>query len=298
MEPLITVVIPTYNREKTIKYCVDSVISQTYSNIEIIIVDDCSIDNTYTVAKGMNDNRLRVIQLEENAGAQAARNRGIIEAKGEWIAFLDSDDIWRSDKLEMQIAVLKNVEFNSYTVVHSNCKCLDEANGSEWIWNVPLTEGDCYGELLSRPGPLFPTFLTSKKALFDIGLLDDKVPSYQEWDTAIRLSKVCSFVHIDAPLFTYILHEGETISKNKNRDIEGYWYVVSKHKNDMMLVNVFRRHIKELISKSISYGFLDQARDFSEMISLSIPFKILFYLIYTEKLTINKITNKLLRKLL
>lgn len=105
----ISVVIPTYNREKTIRYCLDSVLNQTYSPIEIIVVDDCSTDMTVPVIKSYSDIRIRCIVLDKNSGAQAARNRGIKEAKGEWIAFQDSDDEWSSqNKLEYEIKILNN----------------------------------------------------------------------------------------------------------------------------------------------------------------------------------------------
>ena len=89
-KPLVTVVIPSYNREKTIKFCLDSVLSQNYPNIEIIVVDDCSTDNTVKIAKSYGN--VKVFVLEQNSGAQVARNRGIREAKAEWIVFLDSDE--------------------------------------------------------------------------------------------------------------------------------------------------------------------------------------------------------------
>jgi glycosyltransferase involved in cell wall biosynthesis len=110
----VTVVIPAYNRAKTITYCLDSVCNQTVSPLEIIVVDDCSTDDTVAVVNdySLSHSSVRCVVLEKNAGAQAARNRGIMEARGEWIAFQDSDDEWVSDKLEKQIAALAMVEFD------------------------------------------------------------------------------------------------------------------------------------------------------------------------------------------
>src|SRR5574344_63545 len=117
----ISIVIPMYNRSKTIIYCLDSVCTQTFKNIEIIVVDDFSTDNSVDLVSSYQDNRIKLIKLEKNSGAQIARNRGIIEAKGNWIAFNDSDDIWEKDKLEIQIKELEKTNFDKNTVVHSNC---------------------------------------------------------------------------------------------------------------------------------------------------------------------------------
>ena len=109
MEPikdLVSVIIPTYNRAHLIKRSAESVLNQTYTNLELIIVDDGSTDDTEEVVKTLNDNRVTYIK-QPNQGACAARNNGIDHAKGEFIAFQDSDDVWHEDKLEKQIKCLK-----------------------------------------------------------------------------------------------------------------------------------------------------------------------------------------------
>ena len=185
MNDLISIVIPAYNREKTILRCIDSVLKQTYKNIEIIVVDDGSTDKTQEIILSVKDSRIKYVKLEKNSGAQVARNKGIEFADGKWIAFLDSDDMWEEDKLEIQYEILKKNGFDEYIVVHGDCYCYDENTGKKWIWDLPLTEGHCYIDLLKRPSPMFQAILTSKKALLEIGLLDPSVPSYQEWDTSI-----------------------------------------------------------------------------------------------------------------
>ncbi|WP_277640134.1 glycosyltransferase family 2 protein [Wolinella succinogenes] len=253
-DPLISVVIPMFNRSKTIKRCLDSVCSQTYSNLEVIVVDDCSTDNSTDVVENYSDNRVRLVKLEKNSGAQAARNNGILNANGEWIAFLDSDDTWEVQKLEKQLKELEKNQWNPMTVVHGNCFCLDESTSKKWILNLPVVEGYSFERLLSAPSPMFPALLTSKKALLDIGLLDESVPSYQEWDTAIRLSQKCQFIHLNEPLFTYHFHEGETISKNKKRDIDGYEYIIKKFKEQMIHNKSWNKHIINLYYKSVDIG--------------------------------------------
>lgn len=229
------------------------------------MVDDCSTDATVDVVS--NYSRLhpsvRCVVLESNSGAQAARNRGVVEAHGEWIAFQDSDDEWALDKLEKQINSLQAVGFDPLTVVHTDAWRFNPVTGERSIWNLPLCEGNTYAGLLRSPAPLFPTMLTSKAALVKIGLLDENVPSYQEWDTAIQLATICRFIHLHEPLFVYHLHAGETISKNKMRDVEGYQYVVDKHRDDILRecgTESLNRHLAGNALKAIGWGFYEDAQ--------------------------------------
>ncbi len=260
----ISVVIPTYNRSRTIEYCVKSILEQTLLPNEIIIIDDASTDNTESVITSLNNNLIKFIKLDKNAGAQAARNIGIKNSKSKWIAFLDSDDKWEKNKLELQFKELERVNFDKYTVIHGDCYCFDTKKNKKWIWNMPRTEFNCYKELLSRPSTLFPTLLVSKQAAEEIGYLDENVPSYQEWDTSIRLAKKCKFIHIEKPLFTYIFHDGDTISKNHKKDIEGYLYIINKFKKDLQELNLYEEHLNILIRRAKSFSLFKEAENISK----------------------------------
>ena len=120
---MVSVIIPVYNRFQTIQYCIESVLIQSYQDFEIIVVDDLSTDNTCDIVESLKDARIRLIKLDKKGGAQVARNKGIIEARGEWIAFLDSDDLWEDKKLEIQVDELKKHNFDSNIVIHCNCFC-------------------------------------------------------------------------------------------------------------------------------------------------------------------------------
>lgn len=281
---LISVVIPMYNRSKTIIECLDSICNQTYKNIEIIVVDDCSNDNSVDLVENYNDSRVKVIKLLNNSGAQVARNKGIIESKGNWIAFNDSDDLWHPSKLELQLEELKKVNYNEYTVIHSNCICLDLINNKSWEWKLPLTEGSCYINLLKTSSPMFQAILTSKKALLEIGLLDENVPSYQEWDTSIRLSKICNFIHIVQPLFTYVFHNGETISKNTLRDFVGYEYIFNKYFIEIKDSGLYKYHLIILYLKSLYYKQYALSDKYIEMMNINILKKYFLLLIYKFKI--------------
>ncbi|UTR16217.1 glycosyltransferase [Salipaludibacillus sp. LMS25] len=114
--PLVSIITPTYNSEKFISYTLDSVMAQSYSNWEIIVVDDCSMDSTVDIIQTYieKDSRIKLLQLSENKGAAVARNTAIENAKGQYLAFLDSDDQWSPEKLEKQIAFMtrENISFS------------------------------------------------------------------------------------------------------------------------------------------------------------------------------------------
>ena len=123
MNNLVSIIMPSFNTGIFIKETINSVLKQTYTNWEIIIVDDCSTDNTDEVVASFKDERIKYIKNEKNSGAAVSRNRALREAKGKWIAFLDSDDIWLPEKLEKQIAFMEN---NGYDFSYTSYCQIDE----------------------------------------------------------------------------------------------------------------------------------------------------------------------------
>lgn len=124
MNDLVSVIMPSYNTGKYIGKSIESVINQTYSNWELIIVDDCSDDDTEEVVSVFKDERIKYFKNAFNSGAAISRNRALREAKGRWIAFLDSDDIWKPTKLEKQ---LEFMQCNNYFFSYTNYEELDES---------------------------------------------------------------------------------------------------------------------------------------------------------------------------
>tara|TARA_B100001758_G_C18367742_1_gene589516 strand:+ start:127 stop:876 length:750 start_codon:yes stop_codon:yes gene_type:complete len=114
---LVSIITPSFNSERFIRMCIESVLIQTYNNWELIIIDDCSIDSSLEVIKSYDDERIIVTRLEKKSGAAKARNIGIRKAQGRYIAFLDSDDLWHPHKLEKQISFMSknNIAFSFTT---------------------------------------------------------------------------------------------------------------------------------------------------------------------------------------
>lgn len=238
----ISVVIPAYNRATTIITCLQSVINQTLQPLEIIVVDDCSTDNTLKVIEKFNHPLVSVIKLLKNSGAQKARNEGIKAAKGEWIAFLDSDDEWLPLYLQTQLELAKKTDAS---VVYCGAFTYDDEVKNKY--EMPDYSLNTFKNVLTKPGPMFQGLLVKKKCLETIHLLDEAVVAYQEWDTCIRLAKHYHFAYNPEPLFIYHLHQGATISKHRKNDVKGYSYIVHKHQTDIVKVagdSAYLNHLK------------------------------------------------------
>ncbi|GAA4428216.1 hypothetical protein GCM10023188_12230 [Pontibacter saemangeumensis] len=308
----ISVIIPTYNRADTILYCLESILKQTYPVHEIIIVDDVSTDATEDVILKLNNPKVKFISLDKKGGAQAARNLGIYLAEGNWIAFQDSDDEWRHDKIQKQVDALKQHGYNENIVVHTNCITYTPSTNVFEAFEIPVIDGESnkvYRQLLLYPSPLFPTLLVSKKALERINYLDTHVKSFQEWDTCIRLAQNCRFIHIQEPLFVYHLHNGATISKDVKNEIKGYYFIRSKFKSEIIAnfgntyfyVDVFwivlralKHHYQDVVFEIISEQFSNQKVFLNFTQSLSGHDTILSWLIrLTYKLKDLAVKNKI-----
>ena len=167
---LVSIIMPSYNTGRYIAESIRSVLAQTYTLWELIIVDDCSTDDTEEVVKTFNDSRIRFLKNEKNCGAALTRNRAIREANGEWIAFLDSDDLWAPDKLEKQLAFMKE---NGYVFSYHDYIKIDEGSSPIGIYvSGPdkVTRHKMYN--YGYPGCL--TFIYSAKALGLVQIKDSE----------------------------------------------------------------------------------------------------------------------------
>ena len=227
MEPLISVVIPAFNRSEKIMRAVKSVQNQTYKNWEAIIVDDASNDNTAKIVHGMSfqDKRISCVSHKSNKGAQAARNTGIRAALGDWVAFLDSDDEFLPESLASRI----NIALKENTrAVHSHAFIV-HPNKSKITYGSPGFKGRIYKDILKKDGPTFPSLLVQKKALENIRYLDENILAFQEWDTYIRLSECCTFSFLPEETFIYDHTGKDSISRDLYRGASGYRQIVEKH---------------------------------------------------------------------
>ena len=211
--PLVTVIIPTYNRAKYIEDTIRSVINQTYKNLEIIVYDDGSTDNTKEIVESFKDKRIKYF-WQKNSGMPAVpRNKAINHSSGEYIAFIDSDDLWLPNKLEKQ---LKEYEQNNN--VGLVCTSIIQFNeNDEWIKNLELSDKDfTFKSLLFNSHVRLSSVLVKKSVLNDVGLFDENpiIRVGEDYELWLRISKKYKIKYIDLPLTRYRHHIGNISKKN------------------------------------------------------------------------------------
>lgn len=206
---LVSIITPSYNSSLYIEATIQSILAQTYSNWELLITDDCSVDDTTDIVNRyvQQDKRIKLFCLEKNSGAGIARNNSIKEARGHYIAFCDSDDRWLPEKLEQQIAFMeqKNVAF-SYTSYYESL----EDDRKLWLIDCNLTM-NYHDFLRGSVGCL--------TVVYDVGILGKvympEIRKRQDWALWLLLVKQCSCaLGIQQPLAIYRLREN-SISSNK-----------------------------------------------------------------------------------
>lgn len=193
--PRVSVVIPTRNRASMVANAIRSAMAQTVSQIEIIVVDDCSTDTTAAVVNGLHDRRIRYVARPSSGGGSAARNAGIGIANGEFIAFLDDDDEWLPEKLARQLAAVNgDVAVLCNVRLRSNGGVLRRFRRT-FIQPADLRRGFVFGGGMS-------TFLVRAHAMKRI-LLDETLASYQDWDLLLRLALKYPVRYLDEPLVLF-----------------------------------------------------------------------------------------------
>jgi len=221
--PFISVVIPTYNSENFIIKTLETVFSQTYNNYEVIVSDDGSTDNTVGVVKSFflkYPSRNKTLLINKHEGPGAARNKGIEIASGDWVSFLDSDDLWDHNKLER---VVKHVLDNEGTDLV--CHSLIAIDGSKETLMIPSKYfNNKIDPFLSiyRENCLYTPALTVKKSiLYQAGLFDNTLPSAQDYDLWLRLGMInkIKMGFMEDSLATNIYREGN-ISSNVERRLQ------------------------------------------------------------------------------
>jgi glycosyltransferase involved in cell wall biosynthesis len=223
MQPFISVVIPTYNSENFITKTLETVFSQTYNNYEVIVSDDGSTDNTVGVVKSLflkYHFRKKELLINKHEGPGAARNKGIKCASGDWISFLDSDDLWNHNKMESVVGyILKNDDIDLV------CHSLIAIDGSkENLMDPSKYFNNKIDPFLSiyRENCLYTSALTIKKSiLYQAGLFDNILPSSQDYDLWLRLGMLSKIKmgFIEDPLSIHVTREGN-ISSNVERRLK------------------------------------------------------------------------------
>ncbi len=234
--PLVSVIIPTYNRAEMVQRAIKSILDQTYNNFEILVVDDASTDNTAEAVKNMDNEKIVYINLQKNVGQCRARNIGIKKAKGEYIGFLDSDDEWMPTKLEKQIKVFNESNDPDLGAVYSGHFEIDEIKNKTDSKNKNFRKGKLYKDFLSGFCPSTPTmFLVKKEALDQVKGFDENLPTFVDYDLWLRIAKLnYSFDYVPEPLIKKYEHQGHQMAKDIDKRLAGLDVLYEKWGDQML----------------------------------------------------------------
>jgi glycosyltransferase involved in cell wall biosynthesis len=211
---LVSVVTATYNMGRYIAETIDAVLGQDYPHVESIIVDDGSTDDTPTVlARYAGDPRVRVVR-QQNAGQTVAKNHGIREARGEFIAFCDADDTWRRDKLSLQLPRFANPRV---AVVYADIECVDGEGKVLPYYDIPHYEGRVTAPLLIDNFVPFPTAVARAEVLRAMGGFDESLTMSIDYDLWLRISVDHEFAFVPQRLANYRVWEGQMSKKTGER---------------------------------------------------------------------------------
>ncbi len=224
--PMISVIIPTFNREDKIIEAVNSVLAQTYHKLEVIIVDDGSTDNTENVVKKyITDPRVKYIKETENRGACYARNIGIKNAMGEFIAFQDSDDIWMKEKLDAQVKFLVN---NNADFVFCRLRRGERKSYFPSLFTVKNVYR--MKDVIVKPCGSTQTFLGKRNCVKTV-LFDENLARYQDWDYLIRMSEKYRTVYQKKTLVIQRI-QADSISTSSQKGILSLDYILKKYEKE------------------------------------------------------------------
>jgi glycosyltransferase involved in cell wall biosynthesis len=249
MAPTVSVIIPAYNRAETISRAINSVLGQSFKDIEIIVVDDGSTDGTSDVVQQIGDARIQIIHQTHNQGAAAARNAGMKSARGKYIAWLDSDDEWLPDKLKIQLAAFEQAAPNqkaSYTASER----IDQRFGSRvYIPQCPDRKKLFLGCDLG-PGS---TLLFERSVLEKVGYLDPSFKRYEDWDWLLRYCAEYCLLPVEQPL-ARIYYTSERSSKGV--EISAHQFV-TKYSDELRQFGMYRNVV-------ISRRWMEVARYYAQ----------------------------------
>ncbi len=217
----ISVIVPVYNSHKHIKECLDSIINQTYKNIEILVINDKSTDNSLEIINSFKDKRIKIINLKKNSGVAVARNKGIEEATGNYICFIDSDDYWYPEKLKKQIKFIKN---NNYAFIYSDYEFLSSKRKHRAIVPKSIT----YKQALKN------TTIFTSTVMFNMHILNKEdiyMPLIKRGqDTACWwqvLKKGITAYGINEVLSVYRIHQ-KSLSHDKLTELKRKWHLYKR----------------------------------------------------------------------
>jgi glycosyltransferase involved in cell wall biosynthesis len=227
--PEVSVIMPTYNRAHLVDRAIQSVLNQTFQDFEIIVINNYSKDNTIDVINSFNDKRIKLINFRNNGIIAKSRNQGLMKSAGDYIAFLDDDDIWEPEKLEKQIEVLRNAP-EAVGAVYTGMILLDK-QGRIIKKVIPKYRGNIFYLLLTKSYIDSASALVVKKECFEhVGFFDESedLGVGDDWDMWIRIAQHYKFNFIPEVLVKIYFH-GKNITTNTPLTIKRHKAITAKY---------------------------------------------------------------------
>lgn len=261
MATMVSIIIPTYNRAAVIKRAIDSILKQTYSSYEVLVIDDGSTDETKSVVTGIQDARIRYIGLKENRGVAHARNVGIQEAKYDYIAFLDSDDEWLPDKLELQMQRMEMGQDNVGMVYCRMGGVLRDGTGRficpHQSYEKETLEGDMFRLLLLNNVIGMPTVLVHRKCLEQVGGFKETLGCLEDWELILRIARRWRIGFVDNFLVEVHKMPGG-VSTNMVWHLITRCYLVSVYRRDMIESGIMEKVRDEILGTAQTIGLTEE----------------------------------------
>jgi len=229
--PLVSVIIPTYNSEKFIPCSVASAINQTYPNIEILIIDDGSTDNTKKVVQQLSNPTVRYIK-QTNGGPSAARNNGMRQSNGQYIAFLDVDDAWEPSKVAEQVTFFENGN-NLSIVATGYTRCDADLRPIESISLDTSLKGKgiiSFRLLLEKNRMPTPSIMIKKEILDQSGVFDENIDFGEDWDLWVRIAQHGEIGYIQTPLCKIRVHNTGLTGKLSDKNMSDWLEVIERNR--------------------------------------------------------------------
>jgi glycosyltransferase involved in cell wall biosynthesis len=253
--PTVSVIIPTYNRAHMIGRALHSVLSQEFTDFEVIVVDDASTDDTEAVVRAIGDPRIRYIRERRNGGPNAARNRGMRAARGEFLAFLDSDDEWLPGKLEKQLARFAELP-DSVGAVYTGVETIDDDGTVSHF--VPEHRGRIHSSLLARNvlHGASQSIMIRRSVAQEAGEFDVRYPAIGDYDYWLRVSACCEIEAVPDVLARYHnVGSSNRVSRSIRNNLLGREIFFQKHRADMERAGVAHLFLEESARRRLKAAF-------------------------------------------
>ncbi|MBD1847511.1 glycosyltransferase [Cyanobacteria bacterium FACHB-63] len=255
--PEISVIIPAFNSEKTVQETIQSVLNQTFTDLEVIVVDDGSKDSTLNVVSSIPDSRVKAFSYE-NAGVSTSRNRGFFHATGEYVSFLDADDLWTPNKLEAQYEALQANP--QAAVAYSWVDYIDQNGKFFYAGNHITASGNIYEKLLlhnllengSNP-------LIRRQAFADTGGFDPTLSGVADWDMWLRLAAHYEFVAVPSPQVLYRVTADSMSSNSLKMEAESLHFIEAAFNQAPTSLHYLKKQSLSFLYRYLTFNSLKSA---------------------------------------